>query len=82
MLNMSEKRKPKIKFTIEFGGKRLKLELFEESLYKEPAYCKGKRYRLRANGHWHGGICRQMKFFTIYQIRDMIFKGMSVGGII
>lgn len=79
---MSEKRKPKIIFMLQWeakeGVKRSKIELFEEYLFTNihPSHY-GKRstkFRMRVNGKWWPE--GEKKFYYKTEIRDLLWRSI------
>lgn len=76
---MSEKRKPSLIFTIEYNDKRFKIKFYPESLFFRPI-SNTKRYRVSINGKWLGRKHLERyhhTFFTIYEVRDQIFRSLK-----
>jgi len=85
MLDMAERRKPTRVMLLKKQGKRaVKLELYPAKLWSAKFFRIQKRagrFRIRVNGKWYaarkGGdpTCH-----TPYEIRDLIWKSLSVVG--
>lgn len=73
---MSELRKPCFVFLLKNTGKKAKkLELFESKLWDKQSWIKPNGYRLRVNGKWFPK--GEIKFFTKWEVRDLIFRSIS-----
>jgi len=77
---MSEKRKPDFTFLLRNEGKQKsnKVELFDAELwgYKPSSRQRGKKYRLRVNGKWHGG--KVMAYLSKWETRDLLWRSISI----
>jgi len=77
---MSEKRQPDFIFLLRNQGKAgsNKVELFDATLfgYKKSSRQRGKKYRLRVNGKWHGGI--GMWFLSKWEVRDLMWRSINI----
>lgn len=83
---MAEKRKPWVVFLLKkYGKKNIKIELFQAFLWAAkareprgaPQYWLNHRYRVRVNGKWFSKPDEKYSFFTIYEVRDMMWRSVK-----
>jgi hypothetical protein len=75
---MGEKRKPTFIFMLKYQSKRThKLELYPAQQFKQGKVFR-RKYRLKVNGKWFKINAEQYSFFTKWEIRDMIWRGISI----
>jgi len=76
---MSENRKPDFILLLRNQGKQKsnKVELFDADLweYKRSCMQRGKKYRMRVNGKWHG---EGVVFLSKWEIRDLIWRSIRI----
>ena len=73
---MSELRKPCFVFLLKNTGKKTKkIELFDAQLWSETNQIKRDTYRIRVTGKWFPK--KEIRFFTKWEIRDLIWRSID-----
>jgi hypothetical protein len=74
---MSEKRKPEVVLVAVIRGKRMKLELFPETLWQPIRHGIPARYRVRKDGKWYepNGFRYWSMSLIMASLRKLICRG-------